>query len=172
MALPIGTISMSQVNTELQKTSTATISLNDTNVRALAGKSSGTISMGDLHGKTWGTLVTFTNMGEGRTAQVKLKGYYVDIVGDCNPRRIEGVDASINGFYYGYEAKDYCYLTFNDRDGNKFIGRTIRINNQQNFVLEYGGDPMGSRFSYRIHSTWLVNILKTGGTCTIIFLPT
>ena len=75
MALPIGTISMSQVNTELQKTSTATISLNDTNVRALAGKSSGTISMGDLHGKTWGTLVTFTNMGEGRTAQVKLNGY-------------------------------------------------------------------------------------------------
>lgn len=53
MALPTGTISMSQVNTELQKPSTATISLNDTLVRNLAGKT-GTISMNDLRGKTYG----------------------------------------------------------------------------------------------------------------------
>lgn len=52
MALPsTGSISMSQVNTELKKSATATISLNDSAVRKLAGKTSGTISMNDLRGK-------------------------------------------------------------------------------------------------------------------------
>lgn len=51
MALPTGTISMSQVNTELKNTATATISLNDTLVRQLGNKPSGTISMSDLQGK-------------------------------------------------------------------------------------------------------------------------
>lgn len=52
MTLPTGTISLSQVNTELGKSSTATISLNDSAVRSLAGKTSGTISMNDLRGKS------------------------------------------------------------------------------------------------------------------------
>ena len=52
MGLPsTGSISMSQVNTELKKSATATISLNDSAVRKLAGKTSGTISMNDLRGK-------------------------------------------------------------------------------------------------------------------------
>lgn len=52
MALPTGTLSLSQVNTELSQTSTQIISLNDTNVRTLAGKASGVISMSDLQGKS------------------------------------------------------------------------------------------------------------------------
>ena len=40
-----GPISLQQVNIELGKTSTATISLNDMAVRKLLGKPSGTISM-------------------------------------------------------------------------------------------------------------------------------
>lgn len=170
MALPTGTISMSQVNTELQKTATATISLNDTNVRTLAGKSSGTISMGDLRAKTWGTLITFTGMGKGTYHSVGFNGYFQDVVGNCNPRRLEGVDSSINGFYYANEAKDYCYLSFNDRDGNKFDGRTIVVNNTETFKLELSGGPLGG-IIYRFHSTWLTNILKAGGTATILFLP-
>ena len=47
-------ISMSQVNVELGYASNATISLNDTDVRALAGKASGTISLNDFHGKSSG----------------------------------------------------------------------------------------------------------------------
>lgn len=46
-----GSISMSQVNVELKKGETTVITLNDTDVRKLAGKPSGTISMGDLRGK-------------------------------------------------------------------------------------------------------------------------
>lgn len=51
MALPTGTISMSQVNTELRRPATQTISLNEAPVRQLAGMPSGTISMSDLQGK-------------------------------------------------------------------------------------------------------------------------
>lgn len=43
---------MSQVNTELGYSSTATISLNDSAVRTLAGVSSGAISMSNLQGKS------------------------------------------------------------------------------------------------------------------------
>jgi len=53
MTLPYsGTISMSQVDVELGRSSTATISLNDSAVRSLFGISSGTISLNDGHGKS------------------------------------------------------------------------------------------------------------------------
>lgn len=52
MTLPTGTISMSQVNTELGRPSTQSINLNDSAVRTLAGRPSGTISMNDLRGKS------------------------------------------------------------------------------------------------------------------------
>ena len=53
MTLPVGAISLSQVNTELGLPSTSTISLNNTAVRSLAGVPSGTISMNNLRGKTY-----------------------------------------------------------------------------------------------------------------------
>lgn len=54
MTLPSsGAISLSQVNTELQKSATATISLGDADVRLLAQVPTGPISMSNLYGKTW-----------------------------------------------------------------------------------------------------------------------
>ena len=52
MTTPSGTISMSDVNTELGYASTANISLNQATVRTLAGVPSGTISMNNLRGKS------------------------------------------------------------------------------------------------------------------------
>ena len=54
MALPSApsSISMSQVNTELSRSATATINLNDAEVRTLAGVPSGAISMDNLRGKS------------------------------------------------------------------------------------------------------------------------
>lgn len=52
MTTPAGTIGMSDVNVELSYSSTATITLNDTAVRNLAGIASGTIDMNSLRGKS------------------------------------------------------------------------------------------------------------------------
>lgn len=67
MALPSsGAISLSAVNTELGQSSTATISMNDTNVRTLFGRSSGAISMSDGYGKS--SLSVFVALGSTATA--------------------------------------------------------------------------------------------------------
>jgi hypothetical protein len=53
MTLPAsGAISMSNINTELGRTSSASINLNDSTVRGLAGKPSGAISLSDFYGKS------------------------------------------------------------------------------------------------------------------------
>ena len=48
-----GAISFSNINTELQRSSTSLLSLNDTNARKLADRTSGIISLSNFYGKTW-----------------------------------------------------------------------------------------------------------------------
>ena len=69
MALPSsGAISLNAVNVEIGNSATATISMNDADVRTLFDVSSGTISMSNGHGKAWwtapvasgGTTYTYT----------------------------------------------------------------------------------------------------------------
>ena len=58
-----GAISLGNVNTELGRSATATISLGETAVRTLAGVPSGTISLSNLYGKSNAPPVTFTPPG-------------------------------------------------------------------------------------------------------------
>jgi hypothetical protein len=54
MTLPVtGPLSLSQINTEIQRPSTQLLSLNDPDVRILAQKPSGQIAFSDLLGKAW-----------------------------------------------------------------------------------------------------------------------
>ena len=65
MPLPTGTISLSDVNIELGRAATASINLNESPVRALAGISSGTISMNDLRGKSASRVMSVLIIGGG-----------------------------------------------------------------------------------------------------------
>ena len=61
MALPSsGAISLNQVNVEIGNSATATISMNDADVRTLFDDASGTISMSQGHGKSWWTPMAAT----------------------------------------------------------------------------------------------------------------
>ena len=64
MTLPSAfNISFSAINTELGRSATATINLNDTQVRQLAGFLSGTIKMSNLLAKTWATSFSTSVLG-------------------------------------------------------------------------------------------------------------
>jgi hypothetical protein len=63
MTTPAGTIKASDVNTELGKSTTALMSLNASDVRALAGVSSGQISYNNLRGKSSFTLAFSSGNG-------------------------------------------------------------------------------------------------------------
>lgn len=51
-----GAISLNDVNVELGRSGTASINMNETAVRTLAGKASGAISMSDFYGKSNATI--------------------------------------------------------------------------------------------------------------------
>lgn len=53
MATPSGTITIQDINTELCRSPTASLNLNDSDVRHLAGKPAGAISMDDLRNKVF-----------------------------------------------------------------------------------------------------------------------
>lgn len=55
-----GVISLANINTELQRSSTALLSLNDSQARDLAGRPSGIISVSDFYNKTWLTAADAT----------------------------------------------------------------------------------------------------------------
>lgn len=74
MTLPAhqGTITMGDVNVELQLASTSTISLNDTKVRDLFEIPSGMISLDDGHGKSYNQMYAFNTGDESYDGDYKI----------------------------------------------------------------------------------------------------
>lgn len=80
-----GAISLSNVNVELLVSATAQISMNDTNVRTLAGVASGAINMTNFYSKSWRKSATYTFTTNTAYASVNLgtiSGYSSGIT-DC-----------------------------------------------------------------------------------------
>jgi hypothetical protein len=65
MTTPSGTITMANVNTELGRSTTASVNMNETAVRALARVASGAISMDNLRNKKFIDFAGFTLVSTG-----------------------------------------------------------------------------------------------------------
>lgn len=88
MALPTGTIYMSNVNAELGRAWNTPINLNDPEVRALAGKPSGAISMNDLRGKSSSFLSGWIIP----SVKDSMVGFASNIIGSSGKTTSGGVD--------------------------------------------------------------------------------
>lgn len=137
MTTPTGQIAMSDVNNELGKSSTSQITLNDSNVRDLAGISSGTIGMANLRGKA---------------AQETAKFFIINTGGSGTYRnlRINVIDP-VNGGVTIYEDN----VTTGARGPT---GATITVPNDHNYVYTLfisGNDPGGG------HATFTVEARRT-----------
>jgi hypothetical protein len=91
MTTPTGTINASHVNIELGRAANAPFSMNDSAVRALAGKPSGPITFNDLRGKT------YTVAPNGVLTGVSVAGYRVDNTASC------AYYVNVDGNVYIYE---------------------------------------------------------------------
>lgn len=101
MTLPsTGSISLSQVNTELNLTATSRISLNDSGVRSLAGVNSGQISMSNLRGKSLDVPIFQSTMTVGNSGSSYGYSWYA-MIGAMSPDKYQGyqIGMMIEGFY-------------------------------------------------------------------------
>ncbi|MGL5965020.1 MAG: hypothetical protein ACRCZ9_05100 [Fusobacteriaceae bacterium] len=88
-ALPSsGSISASQVNAELKKASNAAMGLNDSDVRKLAGKTSGTISYSDLRGKSNSNKIKIGTYRSSYDNAIMYWGYYLNQYGEIGNRAL------------------------------------------------------------------------------------
>jgi hypothetical protein len=140
MTLPVGTISLSQVNTELQLASTTTISLNQASVRDLAGVPSGAISMSNLQGKTY--YFYFTPTISGNTTNYNIKSAAIAAGWD----QVRPLNATITIFpatVYVYSTSTGAYAF---QTGSTFpSGSLLRLDNYGTILGAGGAGGVGAK---------------------------
>ena len=142
MALPSGAISMSQVNTFLSRSSTASLSFNDSQFRFIANQSSGSVSFSNLRGKQGGAGTCRLYM----VSDGKGGSYYY---GDRNEGRVTGQTDGYN-----------LFVVYQD---NTFGGGYLQSTSSSGFtngVSNYRAQ-VGSG---TVYSNWYTDAGSTGGT--------
>lgn len=136
MTLPVGTISMSQVNVEILQPPTQLISLNDATVRYLAGVPSGAISMSNLQGKQYRITVPYTYTSSGTTVSINVSSIAGYIAG------ISDVVITINGgvYFNASSTGNYGFYLYGGTTGD-----TITVNN---YGVIYGAGGAGGLTNY------------------------
>jgi hypothetical protein len=130
MVLPTGVISMSQVNVEILRPATQTISFNDGTVRNLAIRPSGSISMGDLRGKSYfsvsgGTTAVSGNgdrLGSGSVSVTTGVAVVGSVVGGQSPYTFTWELVSGTAASHGSSGS----TTFT-RTANVIVGQTVTV---------------------------------------------
>lgn len=113
MTLPgSGIIYMSQVNTELQRSATAPLGLNDSGVRFLTGQSSGYVDMNSLHGKSYYVDTQTLYQGVYADKINTFYGYFNPYCGAISDGVFDPFGASIAGIYYSVAA-GWMYFVLN-----------------------------------------------------------
>lgn len=139
MPTPSGTISLSDVATELG-VSTSGLSLNDTNVRRLAERTSGAISLNDLRGKYWNQNVInfhgpgYCYSGQAGFALDKIDGDFILTMGawPTDPPNCQTADsawlidqAAVNTIRRDYNSRPYWTNTWTLNISNISVGQQV-----------------------------------------------
>ncbi len=132
MTLPVGQISLSQVNVELQQGATTTISLNQSNVRSLAGVPSGQISMQNLQGKSF--YFFFTPTISSNTAGYDLRSQAVAAGWDQVIPLSATVTINSGVYVYAPNTSSYAFTV----SGSFPSGSILTVVNN-GFIVGYGG---------------------------------
>lgn len=118
MTTPAGSIAMSNVNDELGKSSTASISLNDAAVRHLVGIPSGAISMNDCKSKTFYARPTgYSEIAADGTLSNPYNAVDGDTVIDQEQYTYATINKPGSGSYPGFETVRYSGFGTGTRNG-------------------------------------------------------
>lgn len=172
MPLPTGTITMSEIHQEVGGGATAQCSLNDTDIRSLAGKSSGIISMDDLRGKS--AVPSITSIGlayRGRYNYNRASKFDLHFSVDTLPSSVTGLEAYVRAEWRNNgspSATSACGTTQGHNQNGKWMMQTMDANVEfSTYYVQSSCDNMTNTTTqgpFVVHKTsWAGNSLYIDG---------